>query len=204
MNHLRGAGRIAHSRWRRLLPLCLVIVCSALSLQSAQAAFIGEYSIDKFTVTNVNGDGFAETPDAGQTLKLHGPDNGSGDFGYTDFTVAAAAAGLVTFDFLYTSLDFPGNDEAGYLINNQYIAIANSHNMSGTIDIPVNVGDIFGFSILSSDNTFGEGILTITNFSAPLPPTGSDVPEPGTLSLLTAAAGVIVFRLARSKRQIES
>jgi hypothetical protein len=127
---------------------------------------------------------------------LTGSNTGSGLFpgATTDLTIAATAAGEVRFDWLYSSLDDPELDLAGYLVGSDFTALADVDGQSGSILFQVNLGETFGFRVRTIDNLFEPGVLTISNFSAPS--SAAAVPEPATLApvLIGLAGGIAVYR----------
>ena len=156
---------------------------------SANAAFIGPYDPASFVLTNMNSDGFAEFRPNG-SLVLTGGNNGSGTPGTTNFLVAAAGTGLVTFNFSYSSLDAVLAEVVGYMVGSSFNLLADRDGTSGPVSFAVTAGQTFGFRIATEDNTGEPGILTVSNFSAP---TGSAVPEPSTLGLMAAGLATAAF-----------
>jgi hypothetical protein len=183
--------RIGSSMWA----LALLVVAAT----PAHAAFTGYYAIENFTLTNSNGDGFA-TFNAG-SLVLTGGNNGSGLPGVTDFLITAPTAGTVSFNYLYDSTDDPGHDAALYrIVGLQPEFLANDF-ATGSVSFQIFANEMFGFRVVTDDNTFDPGVLTISNFSAPTAVTSGNVPEPGTFSLLTVAAAAFTgwrLRVARN------
>jgi hypothetical protein len=150
------------------------------SAQTARADFSGPYAPANWTL-NANG-GSGSAVNDGFTLTLTGNDAGFGDV-MTDYSISAVASGTWSFDWLYTSSDSENFDDGGYLLNGVYtlLAINAQSGITGQVSIGVNTGDIIGFRVHSVDGAFGPGVLTITNFVAP-------VPAPGSLALLGLAA----------------
>lgn len=196
MIHVRHRQGKEVTGWRRVIPLlCCVVGCGLGIVPQANAAFIGNYALSQFTLTNVNADGFAITPDNGLSIVLTGGNNGSGlGGGTTDLVVTAVAPGLVGFSFLYSSKDYPFYDWSGYLLDGMFMQLADTDGQSGTAGFQVTAGQSFGFRVETLDNTGEPGVLTISDFSAPQ----ASVPEPGTLSFSFVA---LVAILAATHRQ---
>ncbi len=171
----------------------------------AQASFIGDYALSNFTLNNIFADGSASSPDGTETLVLTGPNDGSGNFGITDYTVMATQNGLVQFDWSYSSLDTPTYDFAGYIINSAFTSLADTDGEFGTTSFSVNTGDVFGFRVVSLDNQGEPGILTVTDFSAPGDSSsqGDTVPEPAMTPVLAAVIGAALIgqRVARRRKE---
>ena len=168
----------------------MTVTTVSLTLAAASSAsaatvfgFQSPYAPINWTLTNSDADGFVDTTGAPASISLTGGDNGSFSFGTTDYTTTAAAAGTVTFDWNYSSNDSPGFDGFGYLLNGSFSFLANSSGQSGTSTFNVLAGDSFGFRIFTSDNIVGPGIVTISNFSAP-------IPEPSTVLSLLVLGGL--------------
>jgi hypothetical protein len=182
----------SQKQWGNLCSALLLLLTSVAFEQQAKAGFIGEYAVNLFTVTNVNGAGVVNSPDGGASLLIAGPNNGSGLDGFTDVTIMAPRSGLIQFQYTYASLDAPGYDFSGYLLGTLFVPLADTDGQSATVLIPVNQGQMFGFRVGTLDNTGEPGVLTITNFNA----SGvSNVPEPGGISLLLlAGTAACVYR----------
>ena len=168
---------------RSILALCWALGFSLAIAPSAKAAFIGDYALNRFQLTNTNADGSVFTPDGGLSIVLTGGNSGSGLPGMTDFVGTATAAGTVQFHYSYSALDFPGFDFAGYLLSGAFTQVANTDGQSGNATFTVTPGLRFGFRVGTADNTGEPGILTLSNFSAPSG-AGSSVPEPATAPLV--------------------
>lgn len=164
------------------------------NLEAASVQFGGL----NFTVTNTESDGTASVSTDASTLTITGPNDGSGNPGTTDLTAALSAAGTVSFQWSYSSLDDPGADWFGYLLNGVFTQLADTSGESGSQQLTVKAGDIFGFEAASLDNTGEPGITTITDFTAP-EAAGGTAPEPGSWALLLAG-GALSFLLVRRFR----
>ncbi|MFM7279041.1 MAG: PEP-CTERM sorting domain-containing protein [Microcystis aeruginosa] len=167
----------------------MTVTTVSLTLAAASGAsaatvfgFQGPYDPINWTLTNSNADGSVNTGGAPASISLTGGDNGSDNFGTTDYTTTAAAAGTVTFDWDYSTNDEPGFDGFGYLLNGSFSFLTSSPN-NGTSTFNVLAGDSFGFRVYTIDNVFGRGSVTISNFSAP-------IPEPSTVLSLLALGGL--------------
>jgi hypothetical protein len=182
-----------HQR-RRALPSAVAAVLLILAPTAAQADFSGPYTPSNWTFSNGSGDGSVDFSGAPASITITGSDNGSAD--NTDFTITAAGTGLVSFNFDWSSLDAPGFDSGGFLLNDAFTFLADTDGASGSESIPVNAGDTIGFRVTTDDAAFEPGVLTISNFSAPVGVVST--PEPGTLILVAlGAAGLAVGRLRR-------
>lgn len=141
-----------------------------------QQDLAGVYAPDNWTFTSVPalGDGSVDTSGAPASITITGSDNGNSSEFFsnvnTDYTIAAAASGPVSFDWSYSSTDPDFLDGFGYLLNGSFTQLAdNSSQGSGSTQFNVLGGDTFGFRVFATDNDFGPGVATISNFSAPVP-----------------------------------
>jgi hypothetical protein len=162
---------------------------------AAKADFSGYYDPSHWTLTNTgDSNGFVDTTGAPASITLHGGSSQSGTPGDTDFTIATAAAGPLNFHWSYFSTDSGTYDSAYFLLNGTPTFLAdNGSQGSGNFSIALSNGDIFGFRVSTADNLFGDGELTVSEFSAP-------VPEGSTLSLLAlGAVGVAMVMRRRAQ-----
>jgi hypothetical protein len=162
----------------------------------AKADFSGPYAPPNWTFQNTGGstDGSVDTSGAPASITLTGGNSQSGTAGDTNFTIAAVASGLVSFNWTYSSVDTGTYDSGNFLLNGTPTFLAdNGHQGSGTFSIALSGGDVFGFNVHSMDNLAGPGVLTISDFSAP-------VPEGSTLSLFAlGAVGVAMVMRRRAQ-----
>src|SRR5690606_34164855 len=116
-----------------------------------------------------------------------GSDNGSGSEGLTDFSVDVTEATTVTFDWDYTTVDGPGFDGFGYILNGTYTELTNPAvgNQSGNASVAVAPGDVFGFRSQTDDNGFGGNETVISNFMPGF--TGQFDPANWTLNLTNSS-----------------
>lgn len=184
---------------RLAIPILLSMAAGVILTPQARADFIADYAIGNWTFINTNADGSVITPDLGLSILLTGGNNGTGMPGTTDFLTNSPGAGLVQFQWSYSSLDStsavcgPGSnlpcDNAGYLLDGVFTQLADDTNqLSGITSFTVDSGDSFGFRVGTVDNSGEPGVLTISNFSAP----ASSVPEPGTAPLLLVAVSAML------------
>jgi hypothetical protein len=182
-------------------PLLFALVVGGVLVGQAKADFIGYYALSNGTLfisdnvsapdgnwtltVSPNTDGSVTTPDGGVSMVLTGGNSGSALSGTTDFIISAPAAGTVAFDWSYSSLDAQAADNAGYLLDNNFAQLADTDGEFGTATFFVNAGEKFGFRVGTVDNTGEPGILTISNFSAP-------VPEPGTGPMVLAVIALTI------------
>jgi hypothetical protein len=209
---IRRQARGSTKPWQSRLVLCGALALSFFLEAPVKAgSFTGSYDLSNWTLIDTNADGFAMTPDAGLTLILTGGNNGSGSPGITDFVINAPAAGLVQFNWSYTSVDATspvcgplGNrpcDDGGYLLGGAYTELADDTTWmttgSGMVSFAVTSGQSFGFQVDTADNGGEPGILTLTDFSGPV---GTDAPEPGTVSVVLGLGATMALARRRKRR----
>lgn len=157
-------------------------IMSIVPSQAKAFSFKGPFDPSNWTLTNTNADGSVDTTNAATgTVVLTGGNNGSFSPGTTDWTIPidSSRAGNITFNWSYFTLDTPGFDSAGFLLNGVYttLAVQDGDFSTSPVSINVSVGDTFGFRAETSTNTDGPPIFTI--YAVPT------IPEPSmTLGLL--------------------
>lgn len=163
---------------------------------AAKADFSGPYAPANWTFQNTGGstDGSVDTSGAPASITLTGGNSQSATPGDTNFTIAAVASGLVSFHWSYSSIDSGTYDSANFLLNGKPTFLAdNGSQGSGDFSMTLSGGDVFGFNVHSADNSFGAGVLTISNATFP-------IPEGSTLSLLALGAVGVVMVMRRRAR----
>jgi hypothetical protein len=186
-------GRFA--RAAALMTFGFALLLAGFPPEAKADGFIGYYALANFSLTNTGGfipNGFASSPDP-MTLIFTGTNDGSGLPGATNLTIPARAAGMFEFSYIFTTTDDPGFEFSGYLLSGNFKPLADTDGESGSVMVPVSPGEIIGFAIGSMDNTGGAGVLTVTNFVAP-------VPEPGAMQLLLVGVVAIIFFKVRRIR----
>jgi hypothetical protein len=148
-----------------------------LPSQATAFSFAGDFEPSKWTLTNINADGSVDTTNAPLGIILTGGDNGSNLPGTTDWTIPINSASEISFDWSYFTLDTPGFDSAGYLLNGIYtpLAIQDGDFSTSAVSINVITGDIFGFRATTSSNSDGAPVFSVYAY----PPAA--VPEPSTI-----------------------
>jgi hypothetical protein len=178
--------------------LFLALAVMLVSPLCARAGMIGAYDPSLWTLTNTSADGSVTITAAG--VDITGGNTGSGDPGTTDFQILAAGTGLVSFTFEYFSLDSPTFDYAGYLLGPNFFPLADSSGTSGSQSFAVTLGENFGFRVGTVDNQFEPGVLSISNFNAPISTVSTGAPEPATGAIvLTALALVLGIKLRQHR-----
>ena len=152
-----------------------------LPSQATAFSFTGDFEPSKWTLTNINADGSVDTTEASSgTIILTGGDNGSNLPGKTDWTIPINSASEISFDWSYFTLDTPGFDSAGFLLNGIYtpLAIQDGDFSTSAVSINVITGDIFGFRAATSSNGDGPPVLRIYSVRDS---SSAAVPEPSTI-----------------------
>jgi hypothetical protein len=169
-------------------------MAGAALVPQAKAASI-PYPLSDFVLTNLNADGTAVSLDGGISVILTGGNNGSGLSGTTDLLAIATGPGPIEFQYTYSSVDDPTFDWAGYLVGDQFSRLADTNGQFGSASFLVMGGDIFGFRVVTDDNTQEPGVFTISDFRVD----STAVPEPATLPLVLAAAMAIAVGIRRGR-----
>ena len=187
---------------KTIAPIALAGATLGLAANPAQALtqFAGYYAPANWT-QSIQGDGFINTGGAPASISLSSADDGSNTNQNTDFTIAAPTAGTVSFDWAFSTDDFPAADPFGYLLNGAFtqLTINNSSlTQSGSVSFSVLAGDVFGFRQNSLGSNFGRASTTISNFNGPLAASGP-ASVPGPLPLLGAGAAFGWSRQLRSR-----
>jgi len=137
-------------------------ILSTLPNKAIAFSFTGPFAPSNWTLTNTNADGSVDTTNAATgTIVLAGGNNGS-----------------------YFTLDTPGFDSAGYLLNGTYTPLATQDGdfSAAPVSLNVNIGDVFGFRAATDTNSDGPPVFTV--FAVPT------VPEPSSIVGLLAVVGL--------------
>ena len=163
---------------------------AAAPMPAVAVGFSGDYGPSKWTTTlSPASDGSVDISNAPTDITITGP-NYLQLSSFINYTIGAPSSGTVSFDWLYSTIDSPGGDSFGYLINGVRTQLTDDPNTlpTGTAFSVVS-GDIFGFYVASTDGDFGAGIATVSNFSGPGSPGSTDVPAPAAVLGVLAAFG---------------
>jgi hypothetical protein len=171
-------------------------ILSTLPNKAIAFSFTGPFAPSNWTLTNTNADGSVDTTNAATgTIVLTGGNNGSNSAGTTDWTIPinASRAGNILFNWSYFTLDTPGFDSAGYLLNGIYTPLATQDGDFSTapVSLNVNIGDVFGFRAATDTNSDGPPVFTV--FAVPTVP----VPEPSSIVGLLAVVGLGAISLRK-------
>ncbi len=154
------------------------IVCSDINLSSQtgscnyimcdnQSGFDGNYAPLNWTFNNTNsGDGFINTSGAPSTIDITGGNNGNQS--YAIYDVLVPCDGTISFSWNYSTTDVPLYDKFGVYLNSTWILLSNdlgSQTQQGFFQIDVYAGDVFSFSIYTTDGLFGRASATISSFT---------------------------------------
>ena len=170
----------------------------------ALADFSGYYAPSNWTIGHLpdapTDQGTVDPTMAPVSITLNGSDTSPlapSNFSRLNFTITAPAAGQVSFDWSYLSNDSgPGFDPAGHLLNGattQLTVDSGAFAQSGQLSFNVTAGQAFGFYVLSNDNFGGNAVLTISNFTAP-------IPEPASVAMMSLGLLGIAGVAARRRR----
>ena len=171
---------------KTIAPIALAGATLGLAANPAQALtqFAGYYAPANWT-QSIQGDGSINTGGAPASITLTGADDLGGNQN-TDFTIAAPAAGTVSFNWSFSTADEPPFDPFGYLLNGAFTQLTDNdgaQNQTGSASFNVLAGDVFGFRQNSDDSQLGRASTTISLFNGPVAAS-----VPGPLPLLGAGA----------------
>lgn len=140
-----------------------------------QAAFSGPFSFENWTLINSNTDG-SVLSNSPLSVTLVGGDLGPVGGGELQWRIAVPSAGIVSFDWHYSTHDNPAGpwDSAGWRTNQQstFLAGNNSPIKDGSVSFSVGAGTALTFWVRTEDNLGGRAELQVSNFvfSAQGPP----------------------------------
>ena len=112
-------------------------VLAALASLMALGLIFGAANYAKAAfVLNTNGGNGSVSPIAGG-FQLYGNDSGFGSKHFTTYLDVAPVASTFAYDWAYNSLDAPGFDAAGYVVNNVFTELTNFSGTSGSVVLNV-------------------------------------------------------------------
>jgi subtilisin-like proprotein convertase family protein len=106
---------------------------------------------------------------AASGITIVGGNDGSFNFGTTNFSITVPAPVTLSFDWAYSSTDLPGFDGFATIINGgapTFLSVTDGD--SGSQSIALAAGSTFTFSVQTADNLFGAGQVVITNIDPEL------------------------------------
>lgn len=149
-------------------PRFFVFTLLSFGALSTNAQFSGDFAPSNWFLTNtsVNSTASVNTSGAPGTIIFTGNDSEAGEccFLFDDYSIeiptTCSGAGIITFNY---DFERPDVEIFSYVVNGVETFVADDYSI-GTLSVPVMVGDIFGFRIMSDDDCCGAGVLTVTNF----------------------------------------
>ncbi len=165
--------------------------------------------------------GFSGAAQAAFVFSNDGPGAGALSGSYPTFTIIGANDGAgettslyvetedhfetIQFNWFYTTADSGGAvfDPAGFILNGVETQLSLNLDpgvgSSGTTQVSLKPGDVFGFYVYTPDAQFGAGALGINEEPpAPPPPPPPSIPEPRDAALMLAGLGAL-FAAARRR-----
>ncbi|MCX7767686.1 MAG: PKD domain-containing protein [Flavobacteriales bacterium] len=142
---------------------------------STVSGFTGPYAPANWTTYANNSNGTVNSSGAPASITITSGDNGSGTLGTNGWTIIIPASGTITFNWSYSTIDWgPQYDYPQIVINGNPqlfpgFNTSGSVSQSGSASINVNAGDQFSLEMLTTDNVYGPGTVTISNFVGPAP-----------------------------------
>ncbi|MEY3399354.1 MAG: hypothetical protein RL220_1948 [Bacteroidota bacterium] len=129
--------------------------------------FNGYYAYSNWATDIGAGNGFV-TQNSNFNVSITGNNNGA-DGVLTTYETVVPVAGLISFNWQWTTLDLPQFDPGFFILNGAVTTLTTSAgaNQTGTFSIALNAGDIFGFGVSSLDGCCGAATLSISNFTWP-------------------------------------
>jgi hypothetical protein len=183
----------------------IIVLCVMVFVPPVLADFVGPYDVGNWDTTLTGappgGGSMIDTSGAPASIEIVGGDLGcSGGPCNIDFTIAAVASGLVSFEWGYETTDDEGPtfEHFGFLLNGFFTQLSDDSggiSQSGSEAFAVSFPDVFAFRLDCTDCLFGPAFVTISNFSAPL---AAVVPEPSTLLLL--GSGLLAWPLVARRK----
>ena len=162
-----------HKAWQGLGIKLMGSLCLFTCLAGpSNAQFIGSYAPSNWTTTNVNSNGSVNTSGAPSSISITGPNNGTNNYGYIEFTTQAKRTGSYRFNWTHSTSDGAAFDYPKFVKNGTSTIFSNysnsgSRGQSGSQAYALTSGDTFGFQVFSEDNLFGAAIVSIFNFLYP-------------------------------------
>ena len=149
-------------RWMKsLIGLGLAVTSVVVFASPARADFGGPYDVGNWNTTLTGsppgGGGIVDTSGAPASIEIVGGDLACSGLPCTvDFTIAAVASGLVSFDWAYetTDDDGPFYDHFGFLLNGFFTQLSDDNggnSQSGSGAFAVSLDDVFGFRLDCTD-----------------------------------------------------
>lgn len=137
-----------------------------------QAGFDGAFAPANWSFVGNGGSGSVDTTLAPVSIALAGSDNGSNSQIITNYQIAVPCSGSISFNWEFdgepvTIITGPSYDPFGYTLNGTFVQLTDnggSEVQTGSYSIPVQSGDVFAFTIISTDNLQGASVNIASNF----------------------------------------
>ena len=139
----------------------------------AASGFAGTFAPANWIFSQSNSDGVVATTNAPASISISSGNNGTSNSGTTNYAIDMNCDGVVSFDWVYTTIDGAAYDYPRYTINGGTPVIfpgystSGSTTQNGTANISVSAGDVLTLQMYTDDNSWGAANVTISNFSGP-------------------------------------
>jgi len=143
------------------------IIATAPSAFALTVDFVGPFDVSNWTETSGAGNGSVDTAGAPLSIEMTSSTSSGANL---DFEIMMCA-GTVSFDWDYQSFNSsPFFDPFGFAIDGAFTQLTLNGGplvQSGSEQVAVAQGNIFGFRQISTDGIGGPGVTTISNFIGP-------------------------------------
>jgi hypothetical protein len=135
-----------------------------------QAGFDGQFAPANWSLVKpTGGDGSIDVTNAPTSITLTGSDTGSNTQKITSYQIVAPCKGSISFKWDYVTNDIDGSsfDPFGYMLNGSFVQLSMDGlygSQTGSSSIAVQLGDIFAFTIRSTDDRLGASVNITSDF----------------------------------------
>jgi hypothetical protein len=151
----------------------IILLLFLVTIQAnSQTNFTGAFDVANWTMSNSNTDGFVNTSGAPNIIQLTSGSMGNIGEGNTDFTIFCPTATTISFNWSYNTSDMhPQFDYPRVSINGVitiftgFDYLDGQHFQQGSTTVNVPAGNFFGLNMHTTDNMYGRGTVTISNFN---------------------------------------
>ncbi len=175
----------------KIINIIAIIFIMSHNFLYSQGGFSQAYAPANWTISLNGGAGSVNTSGAPGSITMVSSNAGSGNTIVTEFRITAIASGVMSYHYLYSSVDEFLLESFSLYVNGSFVLgsqISTPGEGNFTTPVSLNAGDLIQFRMKTDDDMGGAATIVISSFS---PPGGVWVNPPAEINLKGNGVNII-------------